>query len=113
MLPEITEQILQILKPQSERLEIEFKQMLDAFAECFRQGDCRLQLPTVRSALTEMDDAIQQIRDRNMLAGLPLEAPLRVLDLVERYHATADALDECGRFLCTLHIQRYWGDYGL
>jgi hypothetical protein len=38
MLPEITEQIL---KPQSERLEIEFKQMLDAFAECFRQGDCQ------------------------------------------------------------------------
>jgi len=37
MLPEITEQIL---KPQSERLEIEFKQMLDAFAECFHQGDC-------------------------------------------------------------------------
>jgi hypothetical protein len=40
-LPEITEQILQILKPQSERLEIEFKEMLDALAECFRQGDCR------------------------------------------------------------------------
>jgi hypothetical protein len=47
------------------------------------------------------------------LAGLPFEAPLRVLDLVERYHATADALDECGRLLCTLQIQRYWGDYGL
>jgi hypothetical protein len=109
-LPEITEQIL---KPQFERLEIEFKQMLDAFAECFRQGDCRFQLPTVRGALTEMDDAIQQIRDRNMLAGLPFEAPLRVLDLVERYHATADALDECGRLLCTLQIQRYRGDYGL
>ena len=38
---------------------------------------------------------------------------LGVLDLVERYHATADALDECGRLLCTLQIQRYWGDYGL
>jgi hypothetical protein len=38
-LPEITEQIL---KPQSTRLEIAFKQMLDALAECFRQGDCRL-----------------------------------------------------------------------
>jgi len=37
-LPEITEQIL---KPQFERLEIEFKQMLDAFAMCFRQGNCR------------------------------------------------------------------------
>src|ERR1700737_1383090 len=110
MLPEITEQIL---KPQSERLEIEFKQMLDAFAECFRRGDCRVQLPTVRGALTEMDDAIQQIRDRNMLADLPLEAPLRVLDLVERYHASAEALEECGRLVRTLEIQRYWGDYAL
>jgi uncharacterized membrane protein YccC len=110
ILPEIT---VQILKPQSERLEIEFKQTLDAFAECFRQGDCRRQLPTTRGALTEMDDATQQIRNRNMLAGLTLEAPLRVLDLVERYHATAEALDECGRLLCTLQIQRYWGDYGL
>jgi hypothetical protein len=109
-LPEIAEQTL---KPQFERLEIEFKQMLDAFAECFRQNDCRFQLPTVRGALTEMDDALQQIRDRNMLAGLPFEAPLRVLDLVERYHATADALDECGRLLCTLQMQRYRGDYGL
>ncbi|HXM26528.1 MAG TPA: FUSC family protein [Chthoniobacterales bacterium] len=109
-LPEITEQTL---KPQFERLEIEFKQMLDAFAECFRQNDCRFQLPTVRGALTEMDNAIQQIRDRNMLAGLTFEAPLRVLDLVERYHATADALDECGRLLRTLQLQRYRGDYGL
>jgi len=109
-LPEITEPILE---PQFERLEIEFKQMLDAFAMCFRQGNCRLQLPTVRGALSEMDNAVQQIRDRNLLAGLPFEAPLRVLDLVERYHATADALDECSRSVGTLQIQRYWGDYGL
>ena len=113
ILPETTEQILQILKPQSESLEIEFKQMLDAFAECFRQGDCQVQLPTVRGALSEMDDAIQQIRDRNMLADLPLEAPLRVLELVERYHASGEALEECGRLVRTLEIQRYWGDYAL
>ena len=109
-LPEIAEQILE---PQFERLEIEFKQMLDAFAGCFRQGDCGRQLPTVRGALTEMDHTVQQIRDRNMLAGLTFEAPLQVLDLVERYHATADALNECGRLLCTLQLQRYRGDYGL
>jgi hypothetical protein len=111
--PEITEQILQILKPQSERLEIEFKQMLDALAECFRQGDCRVQLPTVRGALSEMDDAIQQIRDREMLADLALEPALRVFELVERYHATCEALEECGRLVRTLEIQRYWGDYAL
>jgi hypothetical protein len=109
-LPEITEQILKL---QSQPLEIKFNRMLDAFAECFRQGNCRLQLPTVRGALTAMDDGIQQMHDRIMLAGLTFDARLRVLDLVEHYHATADALEECGRLLCTLKIERYWGDYGL
>jgi uncharacterized membrane protein YccC len=109
-LPEITEQILKL---PSERLEIKFNQILDAFAERFRQGDGWLPLPTVRGALAAMDDAIQQMRDHNMLAGLPFDITLRVLDLVEHYHATADALEECGRLLCTLKIQRYWGDYGL
>jgi hypothetical protein len=110
IVPDIT---AQILRPQFERLEVEFKQMLDAFAECFRRGDCRRQLPTVHGALTEMDHAVQELRDRNMLTGLTLEARLRVLDLVDRYHATADALDECSRLLCSLQIQLYWGDYSL
>jgi hypothetical protein len=101
------------LTPQFERLEIEFKQMLDAFADCFRQGDCRRELPAVGGALTEMDHAVQQMRDRNLLGDLPPEASLRVLDLVDRYHATADALEQCGRLISSLQIQRYWGDYGL
>jgi hypothetical protein len=109
----VAEITAQILRPQFERLEIEFKQILDAFAECFRQGDCRRQLPTVRGALSEMDHAVQQLRDRNMLIDLTLEAPLQALDLVDRYHATADVLDECGRLICSLQIQRYWGDYAL
>ena len=83
--------------------------MFDAFAECFRQNECRRQLPTLRGALAEIDHAVQQLRDRNMLTSLTLEAPLRVLDLVDRYHATADALDECGRLLCSLQVHRYWG----
>ena len=70
-------------------------------------------MPTVRGALTAMDDAIRQIRDRNMLADLPLEAPFQVLDLVERCHASAEPLEECGRLVRTLEIQRYWGDYAL
>ncbi|SRR6266566_6296804 len=64
-------------------------------------------------ALTEMDHAVQQIRDRNLLASLPLEASLRVLDLVDRYHATADALGQGGEILHALRIERYWGDYAL
>jgi hypothetical protein len=60
-----------------------------------------------------MDHVVQQIRDRNLLGELPPEASLRLLDVVDRYHATADALEECGRLIDSLRIERYWGDYGL
>jgi hypothetical protein len=110
ILPKTTEAIL---RPQFERLEIEFKQMLDAFAECFRRGDCRRDLPTVRGALADLDQAVEQIRDSRILADEKLEVPLQMLDLADHYHATADALEECGRLVGTLKIQRYWGDYAL
>jgi hypothetical protein len=51
-----------LLRSHIENLEFEFKQMLDAFAECFRQGDCRRELPTLRGALAGMDAAVEQIR---------------------------------------------------
>jgi uncharacterized membrane protein YccC len=110
ILPEITEAIL---RPQFERLEVEFKQMLDAFTECFRQGDCQRELPSIRGALAEMDQTVEQIRDSRILADQRLEVPLQMLDLADRYHATADALEECGRLVRTLNIRRYWGDYAL
>jgi hypothetical protein len=64
-------------------------------------------------ALTEMDYAFQQMRDRNLLVNLPTDASLRVLDLVDRYHGSADALAQCGEKLHALRIERYWGDYAL
>jgi p-hydroxybenzoic acid efflux pump subunit AaeB len=110
LLPEITEQIV---RQHLERLEIEFKQVLDAFGECFRQGDCHREMPAVRGALSEMDDAVQRVRDRNLLGNLPPEASLRFLDIVDRYHATADALAECCVLISSLRIERYWGDLGM
>jgi uncharacterized membrane protein YccC len=110
LLPEMAEAVL---RPQFQGLEIEFKQMLDAFTECFRQGDCRRELPSLRGALTEMDQAVEQIRQSRILVGQNLEAAVRMLDLVDRYHATGEALEECGRLVRTLEIQRYWGDYAL
>jgi hypothetical protein len=108
--PQVTEQII---TPKCEYLEIEFMQILDAFAECFRDGDCRREFPTVDGALTEMDHAVQQIRDRNLLGTLPPEASLCALELADRYHAIAGGLERCGEMLHALRIERYWGDYGL
>jgi hypothetical protein len=110
LLPEVTERIL---RPQLERLEIEFKQVLETFARCFCEGDCSIEFPSVRGAVTAMNQVVQQIRDCDLLGDMPPEASLRVLDVVDRYHATADALEECGRLIGSLRIERYWGDYGL
>ena len=70
-------------------------------------------LPNVQSALAEMDQAIEQTRQSRILSGQNLEAPLRMLELVNRYHATAGALQNCGRLIRTLVIQRCWGAFAL
>jgi uncharacterized membrane protein YccC len=111
--PDLPEIAAPILRPQFEGLETAFKQMLDAFAECFRQGDCRRELPSVDGKLAEMDQAVEQIHQSRIFVGQNLEAAVRLLDLVDRYHATGEALEECGRLVRTLEIQRYWGDYAL
>ncbi len=110
LLPEITEPIL---RPQFERLEIEFEQILDVLAECFRRGDCRREFPSLRGAMAAVDQAVEKIAVSRVLLNQSLEAPVRTLDLVDRYHATGEALEECGRLARTLEIQRYWGDYAL
>jgi hypothetical protein len=102
-----------ILRPKFERLDAGFAEVLDAFADCFRRGDSRREFPSLQGALSEMSRAVEQIRDSRMLAPLKLEVPLQMLDLANRYQATADTLEECSQLLRTLEIQRYWGDYAL
>ena len=110
LLPEVTEEFL---GPPFERIEFEFSQMLDAFLETFRKGDFRREFPVLRGALAEIDQTVEQIRDRRILDEHSLEAPLRMLDLVGRYHGVADALEDCANLIRNLRMPEYWGDYAL
>jgi uncharacterized membrane protein YccC len=97
-----------------ECLDVEFKQMLDALRECFEQGDCRRPLPALQGVLAGLDHTVQDVYNRRRFGGETSEAStLRLLDLVDRYRATAEALEGCGRLLGSLQLQRYWGDYAL
>jgi uncharacterized membrane protein YccC len=102
-----------LLRPKLERLEVGLTEVLDAFADCFRRGDCRREFPSLRGALSEMNGAVEQVRESRLFDRQTLEVPLQMLDIANRYHATANALEECGRLIRTLEIQRYWGDYAL
>ena len=68
---------------------------------------------TLQGALTGLDRAVQDVRHRRPSGGEPPETPSRLLDLVDRYRATAEAIEGCGRLLGSLQLQRYWGDYAL
>ena len=82
--------------------------MLDAFAQCLRQGDCRHALPSLNGALSEMEETPHSISNSEMLKGQYLEASsLRVLELVDHYHATGEALEACRRLIGILKIHRY------
>jgi len=101
------------LRPKLERLESEFHQMLDTFSECFRQGDCRREFPILHGAVNAMDETVQEIRQSGILNVHKVTEPLRMLDLLGRYHAIADNLEECSRLIRQLRIERYWRDYAL
>ena len=110
ILPEITHAIV---RPQFERLEAGFKQMLDAFAECFRQGDCRRDLPSADPPLGEMEGALESIYQSEIAQGQQLDTSVRVLERMDHYLTTGEALEECRRLMGTLKIHRYWGHCGL
>jgi hypothetical protein len=109
-LPEIAPAVL---RPRFERLEAEFQQMLDAFAECFRRGDCRREIPSLNGALSEIEEPIESIPESAIVNGPETAASMRVFELADHYHATAEAFGECRRLIGTLKIHRYWGHCGL
>jgi p-hydroxybenzoic acid efflux pump subunit AaeB len=110
LLPEVTEEFL---GPPFQRIETEFSQMLEAFLEAFRKEEFQGDFPALDGALAEIDHIVEEIRDRHILDQHSLEAPLRMMDLVGRYHGVADGLHECARLIRGLHMKEYSGDYAL
>ena len=102
-----------LLRAEFEQLEIEFGQILDAFADCFRKGDCTREFPTVRGALDGMRQRVDQIRRERILYTESLDAPLRLVEVVSRYQTIGEVLEECTGLIKSLNLHRYWGDYAL
>ncbi|HYY28188.1 MAG TPA: hypothetical protein VE860_09605 [Chthoniobacterales bacterium] len=102
-----------LVHPELDQLEIEFGQMTDAFADCFCEGDCRREFPTVRGALDGLRLRAEQIREERILATESLDAPIQLLEVISRCQRIGDTLEDCARLIKSLSIHRYWGDYAL
>jgi hypothetical protein len=110
LLPEVTEEFL---GPPFQQIETEFSQLLESFREAFRTQEFQPDFPALDGALAKIDHTVEQIRDRRILDAHSLEAPLRMMDLVGRYHGVADGLQECAALIRGLRMQEYSGDYAL
>jgi uncharacterized membrane protein YccC len=102
-----------IVRPHLKSLETEFEQLLDRYSTCMRIGDCRGELPTLASATQKLTDAIQEMRDSGTLRAEPVEVPIRLLQVVNRYLLTSECFERCSERIRVLQIHRYWGDWVL
>ncbi len=67
----------------------------------------------LRDALGKLDEGLERVRDGGQLADQKLDVLIRLLELVNRYQSTAEALEECSSVFQTLQLNRYMGDYAL
>ncbi|MBV9672626.1 MAG: FUSC family protein [Verrucomicrobia bacterium] len=102
-----------ILRPELESIEVEICQLLDGFIECFHENDSSREFPRLHGALDKLDQALEVIRQNRILQHEALEAPVRLLELVDRYHAVVESLSRCSELVPTLADRRFWGDYAL
>jgi p-hydroxybenzoic acid efflux pump subunit AaeB len=110
---ELPSKLEALVHSELDQLESEFVQLTDAFAECFRKGDCRSELPTVRGALSGLRLRADQIRKERILETESLDAPIQLLEVISRCQRIGDNLEECTTLVKSLSIHRYWGDYAL
>jgi hypothetical protein len=109
----VPETIRSALRPRLEPIEREFNKMLDTFVECFRNGDSRRPFPTLRDALARLDEDLEKVRDSRLLAAEKLDVLMHTLELVNRYQAVAEGLEECSSAIQSLQLHRYVGDFAL
>ena len=109
----LPESVAAVLRPEMTRLETGFGQMLDTFVECFRKGDCRRPFPSLREAMTGLEEGMRKTRDTGLLIQQDLDGIRQILEITNRYQSMADALEECSSVMQSLKLHRYTGDCAL
>jgi phosphate uptake regulator len=66
-----------------------------------------------RAVRESFRNALQEVRNQNMLTGQSLEAVRSYLSLARRLDVIADDLETCRDQTLSLSLERYWGDYSL
>jgi hypothetical protein len=105
--------IARLIDPVVEKARENFRITCDALTRVFREGSTRVPVPSTRAARENFRNALQGVRNQNLLAGQSLEAVRACLSLAHRLDVIADDLETCHDQTLSLSLERYWDDYSL
>jgi p-hydroxybenzoic acid efflux pump subunit AaeB len=111
--PGLPEGIARLIDPVVEQARENFRMTSDALAQVFREGSTRVPVPSIRTTRQSFRNALQEVRNQNLLVGQNLESVRSYLSLAHRLDVIADDLESCRDQTLSLALERYWGDYSL
>jgi hypothetical protein len=111
--PALPEGIATLIDPVVEKARESFRTTSEALMRVFRDGSTRIPVPSTRTTRESFRNALQEVRNQNLLMGQSLEAVRSYLSLAHRLDVIADDLEICHDQALSLALERYWGDYSL
>jgi uncharacterized membrane protein YccC len=111
--PLLSEGIARLIDPVVEEARASFQTTTDALVRVFREGSTQIPVPSIQTTRDSFRNALQEIRNQNLLVGESLETVRSFLSLAHRLDAIADDLETCHDQTRALALERYWGDYSL
>jgi uncharacterized membrane protein YccC len=109
----LPESIAMLMDPAVEKARESFRMTSEALMRVFRDGSTRIPVPSTRTTRESFRNALQEVRNQNLLVGQELEAVRSYLALAHRLDVIADDLEICHDQALALALERYWGDYSL
>jgi hypothetical protein len=111
--PALPEEIARLIDPVVEKAKENFRMTSDALMQVFREGSTRIPVPSTRATRESFRNALEEVRNQNLLIGKSLEAVRSYLLLAHRLDVIADDLETCRAQTLSLALERYRDDYSL
>ena len=112
--PEVLpENIARLIDPVIEKARGDLRLTADALTQVFREGSTRVSIPSTKSVRESFRNALEEVRNQNLLAAQSLESARSYYSVAHRLDVIADDLETCRDQTLSLTLERYWDDYSL
>ncbi|MBV9643514.1 MAG: hypothetical protein JO334_08070 [Verrucomicrobia bacterium] len=91
--PALPDEVTRLIDPVVEKARENFRMTSDALVQVFREGLTRIPVPSTHTARESFRNALQEVRNQNLLIGKSPEVVRSYLSLAHRLDVIADDLE--------------------